>query len=176
MPRNRNLQSAWNYHALESPKPQTQPARVSLTADMGQVMQLDTKENILATLNPCPSLIPKESNERYSFRHPVYDALTSNAQQQMKNHSRYQTHLVCRSLDGHGFHEDGFTKGIEAAARIRHQEESDIDPRGLFLLQDWKNAEAEPLNTVAIRAIRVILGVLCKVVWVFCSLLFPSLI
>lgn len=156
-------------------KPEAQPGRVSLTADMRQVMQLNTNESILATLNPCPSLIPKDNVGKYSFRHPVYDALTSRAQRQMAKVQGARGIWFAGAWMGHGFHEDGFTKGIEAATRIRQKVEDDIEPRSLFPLDDWKEAEGEPLNNLAARIMRVALGVSCKIVWLVWSLLIPSL-
>ncbi|KAL4787620.1 hypothetical protein BJX76DRAFT_354100 [Aspergillus varians] len=144
MPRNPNIWSAWNYHVSSRSGGGTQLPRVSLTADMKAIMQLeDIKEPVLATLNPDFQNAPEGIVGTFQFQHPAYDLNTIQAQPLLKDIQGIRNVWYAGAWTGHGFHEDGFTKGVEIATQIRGRVEDYMDPRSIFHLKDWKTRDSQ---------------------------------
>lgn len=165
MPRKPTLWSAWNYHISSF-------SRACLTANMTEVMDItDFDKPILATLNPNPEMFPKGTTATFYFRHPIYDNLTAQAQHDMEQIQGKRGVWYAGAWMGHGFHEDGFTKGVEAAMQIRRQIEPNFSQDSVFPLKDWKNAERRTPVHTAIKIKKIFPGTRHGIVFFFSLIL-----
>lgn len=136
MPKDKRLWSAWDFHDLGA----SDQTRVSLTADLKRIMCLDTleDEHVLATLNPSPEKYPQGNSTPFYFRHPAYDQSTIPAQSRLDDIQGTRGIWYAGAWMGYGFHEDGYTKGVDAARRLC---EDLGHPVAAYKGQDWLSSE-----------------------------------
>lgn len=146
MPRNQRAWAVWNYHDFSF----LPSRRVSVTANLNllQGKGIPQTEPMLATLNPYSLPDPSLIEGIFHYEHPVYDGTTLKAQQEVKSIQGFRNIWFAGAWLGYGFHEDGFTKGIEIAQAICP--EIDIP----FDLTDWKANSPEYLETRKSRILK----------------------
>jgi hypothetical protein len=111
MPRARRLWSSWNYLAALSGEPQ------GVTYWMNALQPLATRTNYFVSLN---ARAPNEEKiiRRMSYRHPVFDARTLQAQKDLWALQGQQRTWFCAAYFGAGFHEDGLQAGLAVAEQL----------------------------------------------------------
>lgn len=120
MPKRREAWTAWNYLMTTGAR-----QAVSLTYWMNLLQSLDESKHgpVLVTLNPPFSPRPALTHGTYDYTHPLFDARTADAQARYLNSRVSPTSIQSKrgiSFAGawtkYGFHEDGFSSGLRAAA------------------------------------------------------------
>ncbi|PCH40211.1 amine oxidase [Wolfiporia cocos MD-104 SS10] len=114
MPRSRIAWSCWNYLT------QSHVDQVSLTYWMNDLQHISERKHgpVFVTLNPPSEPDPARVVSRHRYDHPVLDAKAVRAQQQISTiQGQNNVHYAGAWLK-YGFHEDGFTSGLRAAAAI----------------------------------------------------------
>jgi len=112
MPSRRHLWASWNYLAAQ------QSGRLSLTYWMNSLQPLETRTNYFVTLNPPPTLDPKEIVQRYTYHHPMFDGAALAAQRRLWLLQGRRRTWFAGSYFGYGFHEDGLQAGLAAAEEM----------------------------------------------------------
>ncbi len=110
MPRRRRLWTSWNYlgDGLHSD-------RLSVTYWMNQLQPLGPVPDVFVTLNPFRPVEERHVIRSFSYQHPVFDAGSLAAQQDLwRLQGRRQTWFA-GSYFGYGFHEDALQAGLAAA-------------------------------------------------------------
>lgn len=112
MPRTRKLWSSWNYLAAGNGEPQ------GVTYWMNALQPLATGTNYFVSLNAKAQ--PDESKivKRMSYRHPVFNAATLQAQKDLWVLQGPQRTWFCAAYFGAGFHEDGLQAGLAVAEQL----------------------------------------------------------
>jgi predicted NAD/FAD-binding protein len=164
------MRSAWTFHDLGDPASSSSPLRVSLTADLKHILNLEkvaglADTEVLATMNPSPLKMPQNQFKCFKFKHPAYDALTMEAQARIGEIQGNDRVWYSGAWMGHGFHEDGFTRGIQAAeqlcARLGRQ-------FSRFPLRDWtEQAGQQPRDRLLLNAWGSVLGLIIRILAVF---------
>jgi len=70
---------------------------------------------VLVTLNASPEPKPELVVARYDYEHPIMDLAALHARKQMVEIQNVRGLSYAGAYLGHGFHEDGFTSGLQAA-------------------------------------------------------------
>ena len=94
---------------------------------MNCLQALDTEEEYFVTLNPIREPDPKRVLYETVYTHPQYSPETMQAQARLPEIQGRRGIWWCGAWTGYGFHEDGFTSGLNAA-------------RALGATPPWENA------------------------------------
>jgi predicted NAD/FAD-binding protein len=90
---------------------------------MNRLQRVSEKENYFVSLN-CPDRIdPKKVLRHIEYEHPLFDLPAINAQEELPSLNRLspgQTTYYAGAWFKYGFHEDGYTSGLECAQAILH--------------------------------------------------------
>ena len=124
MPRRKLTWSSWN--VLQSADRLDDQA-VCLSYWMNCLQALDTEEEYFVTLNPIREPDPKRVLYETVYTHPQYSPETMQAQARLPEIQGRRGIWWCGAWTGYGFHEDGFTSGLNAA-------------RALGAAPPWENA------------------------------------
>lgn len=177
MPARREAWSAWNYidrapstsWSLLPSSEKFAIKRPSLTFYMNNLLGLESAndEPILTTLNPPYPPDPSAIQATLPYSHPVYDSRTLAEQEKMPTIQGKRNIWYAGAWMRYGFHEDGFTAGLEAAR--------DID-RNLnlpFPILDWRHSRGKTTGrltwtTILAREIVLFLQVMILTLqWLF---------
>jgi predicted NAD/FAD-binding protein len=164
------MRSAWTFHDLDDPASSSSPLRVSLTADLKHILNLEkvaglADKEILATMNPSPLKMPQNQFKSFKFKHPAYDALTMEAQARIDEIQGKDRVWYAGAWMGHGSHEDGFTRGIQAAKLLCAQLGRQFSP---FPLRDWTKPVEQQLRDRLLRnAWGSVLGLIIRILALF---------
>ena len=118
MPKTRRCWASWNYR-IE----QTIDGRILPTTHywMNRLQQVSDQENYFVSLN-CHELIdPAKVHRKIDYHHPLFDLEAIRAQRelpQLNQLSPNQTTYFAGAWFKYGFHEDGFTSGLECARAV----------------------------------------------------------
>lgn len=113
MPRRRKVWSAWNY--LSGPAQDGQrPVCVTYWLNLLQALPFQTP--VLVTLNPPTPPAPDAVHACFDYEHPVMDAATVAAQQQLPRIQGKDGIWYAGAWTGYGFHEDGLKSALRIAA------------------------------------------------------------
>ncbi|KAI5863436.1 amine oxidase [Durotheca rogersii] len=117
MPRRRNSWSAWNYLAVSSPWTGKDIDKVSLTYNMNILQHIPRAAfgDVLVTLNPYQEPRPETVQGRYTYSHPLYTVEAMRAQRALPRIQNRRGVSYAGAWTGYGFHEDGFSSGLEVA-------------------------------------------------------------
>ncbi|KAH9841479.1 uncharacterized protein C8Q71DRAFT_331646 [Rhodofomes roseus] len=124
MPERRATWSCWNYlTASEEGKDGRKKAnvdRVSLTYWMNALQHIPERDYgpLCVTLNPPFEPDPSRVIGEYHYEHPVLNAKAIRAQQEMPRIQGERGISFAGAWLKYGFHEDGFTSGMRAAAAL----------------------------------------------------------
>ena len=115
MPSNPSAWSTWNYLSTSSAS-----QNVSLTFNMASTSpdSLSTDGHIFTTLNPSRPPHPSTVQAAHSYAHPLYDITVLAQQERMPSIQGRRNIWFAGAWMKYGFHEDGFTAGLEAAMAI----------------------------------------------------------
>ncbi|KAF2664045.1 FAD/NAD(P)-binding domain-containing protein [Microthyrium microscopicum] len=114
--------SAWNYLTSTSPESPANPASttVSLTYNMNILQHLDVEEcdNVLVTLNPPKMPVKELIQYEIPYRHPIYTNEAVKAQADLGKIQGDRGIWFAGAWTGYGFHEDGFTSGLDVGLKV----------------------------------------------------------
>ncbi|RPD62510.1 FAD/NAD(P)-binding domain-containing protein [Lentinus tigrinus ALCF2SS1-7] len=134
MPKSRLAWSCWNYLTKSvtdaAGKYLPNVNQVSLTYWMNDLQHLSMKDHgpVLVTLNP--PFDPKPSLEfgRYKYDHPILSEEAIRAQDELPSIQRTRGISYSGAWTKYGFHEDGFTSGLRAAAALLQPQSPSSSP------------------------------------------------
>ena len=102
LPANRKAWASWNYHRLAD-----QPAAATLTYRMRTLQGIDSRDELLVTLNRDAAIDPANVLRTFDYAHPVYDAAAISAQTRHAELNGRNRTWFAGAYWGYGFHEDG---------------------------------------------------------------------
>jgi len=99
---------------------QTSAEAFSLTYCMNQLQHVseDVFGPVLVTLNASPEPRPELIVGRYDYQHPIMDLAALSARDKMSEIQNARGLSFAGAYLGHGFHEDGFRSGLQAAKAL----------------------------------------------------------
>ncbi len=110
LPRSRRAWASWNHHLLDE-----RTGRATLTYHMNQLQAIDSRHEILVTLNREDDIDPATVLGSYSYAHPVFDAAAVRAQGRRSEIQGHRGTYYCGAYWGYGFHEDGVRSAYDVA-------------------------------------------------------------
>ncbi len=113
LPRSRRAWASWNYHVVGD-----RPGRATLTYRMNSLQRLESRHQILVTLNRHEEVDPARVLGSWEYSHPVFDLETAAAQQRRKEIQGRGGVYYCGAYWGYGFHEDGVRSAIDVARHL----------------------------------------------------------
>lgn len=114
MPRARRFWSAWNYRATDN----GQETKLAVTYWMNALQKLDTPTQHFVSLNPQQDPAPHLVDGTFHYRHPLFNAETLAAQQDLWSLQGVNRTWYCGAWFGSGFHEDGLQAGLAVAEQL----------------------------------------------------------
>jgi predicted NAD/FAD-binding protein len=102
LPANRRTWASWNYHRLAD-----QPTVATLTYRMRSLQGIDSRDELLITLNRDDAIDPTKVLRTFDYAHPVYDAAAIAAQSRHEELNGLNRTWFAGAYWGYGFHEDG---------------------------------------------------------------------
>lgn len=118
MPRTRRCWASWNYRIDAAPGGQT-PATTHYW--MNSLQGVSDRENYFVSLNCHDRIAPERVLRRIDYEHPIFTLRAIAAQRELPQLNRLggdQTTYYAGAWFKYGFHEDGFTSGLECARAI----------------------------------------------------------
>jgi predicted NAD/FAD-binding protein len=114
LPRARRAQAAWNYRL---PSCHATPDSVHLSYNMNRLQRLETQETYVVTLNGSQSIAADRVIDTMNYTHPVYtsDSVAARGRLPKLNDGVL---AYAGAYHGWGFHEDGCSSGVAAAASL----------------------------------------------------------
>lgn len=114
LPRARRAQAAWNYRL---PACRATPDTVHLSYNMNRLQRLDTQETYVVTLNGPNTVAADRVIDTMNYTHPVYtsDSVAARGRLPSLNDGVL---AYAGAYHGWGFHEDGCSSGVAAAASL----------------------------------------------------------
>ena len=115
MPKNKKSWASWVYLANKSEK---NPNSISLSYWMNNLQLLNTRKNILATINP--EHFPNKTKifDKHIFEHPIFNQQAINTQDKIDDIQGKDRIWYAGAWQKYGFHEDGFTSAIKIAKKL----------------------------------------------------------
>jgi uncharacterized protein len=114
MPRIKRFWSAWNYRL-----PVTGRASVpDITYWMNALQKLDSPAQHFVSLNPQTAPAAALQDGTYSYRHPIFNDATMDAQHHLWRLQGQDRLWFCGAWFGAGFHEDGLQAGLAVAEHL----------------------------------------------------------
>lgn len=157
LPQRRKAWAAWNYLTLSKGYPSAQKIdQVCLTYNMNILQHIPTRTfgDVLVTLNPLHR--PKEIQGEYRYEHPLYTVQAMEAQRRLPSIQGRRGVYYAGAWTKYGFHEDGFSSGLEAAL--------DIGAEIPFEFTDSRYSRGKrPVLGLRDYALRVVLWLLIRV-------------
>lgn len=111
LPRTKAARASWNFQVV----PHTGP---TLTYYLNRLQDLDADEHYCVTLNRTAEIAPDRVIARFSYEHPVLTRESLAAQRELPALSGPRCTAFAGAHHGYGFHEDGLSSGIAAAAAL----------------------------------------------------------
>ncbi len=115
MPKRRAAWASWVYVEPDGPKRD----RIDLTYWMNSLQPIPKDDPLFVTLNSNRPINPALIHDSVTFRHPVYDMLAQQAQQQIRAMNGARCTWFCGAWMRNGFHEDGFASAVEVVEGMR---------------------------------------------------------
>jgi predicted NAD/FAD-binding protein len=118
MPRTRRCWASWNYRIDATPGGQTQ---ATTHYWMNSLQGVSDRENYFVSLNCHDRIAPERVLRRIDYEHPIFTLGAIAAQRELPQLNRLgadQTTYYAGAWFKYGFHEDGFTSGLECARAI----------------------------------------------------------
>jgi predicted NAD/FAD-binding protein len=121
MPKTRRCWASWNYRIDAGPGGESIPTTHYW---MNRLQGVSDRENYFVSLNCHERVSPEKILRRIEYEHPLFNLAAIRAQKELPalNHlSVDQTTYYAGAWFKYGFHEDGFTSGLECARAIRRE-------------------------------------------------------
>ncbi len=121
MPRTRRCWASWNYRIDTGPSGELRPTTHYW---MNRLQGVSDRVNYFVSLNCHHRVAPDRVIRRIEYEHPLFDLAAIAAQRELPELNRIapgQTTYFAGAWFKYGFHEDGFTSGIECARAITGQ-------------------------------------------------------
>ena len=118
MPRTRRCWASWNYRVE---MPGAGPATATTHYWMNSLQDVSRRRDYFVSLNCHERVRPADVLARIEYRHPLFDRAAVRAQADLPRLNRAgaeQTTWFAGAWTRYGFHEDGFTSGLECARAI----------------------------------------------------------
>ena len=75
-------------------------------------------QSVIVSLNPIREIAVDKVLGEYAYEHPIFDHSAIRAQRQVSWLQGQNNTYFCGAWMGYGFHEDGFTAGVNAARQM----------------------------------------------------------
>ncbi len=113
MPRRRLAWACWNYHSIANHE-----GPLALTYNMNMLQNLDTRENLMVTLNRSDMIDRSRIILRATYHHPVFTPASIAAQARQREINGHHGTYYCGAWWRNGFHEDGVVSAMDALAHF----------------------------------------------------------
>lgn len=117
MPRRRRAWASWVYRARTG----EDAPHINVTYWMNRLQNIPHDDPLFVSLNPEREIPDHLVHDDTVFRHPVFDQAAFEAQARIGGIQGRNRTWFAGAWTGYGFHEDGFTSGLNAARAIREQ-------------------------------------------------------
>jgi predicted NAD/FAD-binding protein len=117
LPANRRAWASWNYHRLPD-----HPTEATLTYRLRSLQGIDSRDELLITLNRDDAIDPDKVLRSFDYTHPVYDVAAVAAQQRQEELNGIRRTWFCGAYWGYGFHEDGVQSARVVCRRLAGEE------------------------------------------------------
>jgi predicted NAD/FAD-binding protein len=121
MPKTRRCWASWNYRIDAGPHAEAIPTTHYW---MNRLQGVSDRENYFVSLNCHDRVAPEKVLRRIEYEHPLFSLGAIRAQKELpalNNLSTDQTTYYAGAWFKYGFHEDGFTSGLECARAITRE-------------------------------------------------------
>lgn len=118
MPRTKRCWASWNYRIEPTPDGRILPTTHYW---MNRLQQVSDKENYFVSLNCHEQVDPAKVHRKIDYHHPLFDLDAIKAQKELPGLNSIhpdQTTYYAGAWFKYGFHEDGFTSGLDCARAI----------------------------------------------------------
>ena len=121
MPRTRRCWASWNYRIDEARDGGVMP---STHYWMNSLQGVSRRKDYFVSLNSHDRIAPREVLKRIEYEHPLFDSAAVAAQRELPSLNQIgpeQTTYYAGAWFKYGFHEDGFTSGLDCARAVSGQ-------------------------------------------------------
>lgn len=115
LPRAPGARASWNYHVLPDAAARR---RATVTYWMNNLQGLESRHDILLTLNRHDEIDPASVIDRYEVSHPVFDRAALAAQGRRHEIQGRGGTWYAGAYWGHGFHEDGVRSALDVTRAL----------------------------------------------------------
>jgi predicted NAD/FAD-binding protein len=115
MPRRRAAWCSWNYRSTACGDGD---AGVSVTYHLNRLQGLSARQDYFVSVNPAREPAPETVLDETVMAHPLYTESSVGAQAALRAVSGSLRTAYAGAYLGHGFHEDGYRSGVEAARAL----------------------------------------------------------
>ena len=113
LPRNRRARASWNYHLS------TDEGRgATLTYWMNRLQSIESRHQLLVTLNRDDEVDPARRLGRFDYDHPVFDAAALAAQRRRPEIQGARGTYYAGAYWEYGFHEDGVRSALDVCRHL----------------------------------------------------------
>jgi predicted NAD/FAD-binding protein len=113
LPRCRRARASWNYHLST-----TGDRGATLTYWMNRLQAIDSRHELLVTLNRDDEVEPTSRLGRYDYDHPVFDAAALAAQRRRPEIQGVRGTYYAGAYWEYGFHEDGVRSALDVCRHL----------------------------------------------------------
>jgi predicted NAD/FAD-binding protein len=117
LPANTKAWASWNYHRLPD-----EPTEATLTYRLRALQGVESRDELLITLNRDDAIDPASVLRTFDYAHPVYDAAAITAQRRQEELNGVQRTWFCGAYWGYGFHEDGVQSARVVCRRLADED------------------------------------------------------
>jgi predicted NAD/FAD-binding protein len=115
LPRRRSARASWNFARTNCGVSSFRP---TITYYLNRLQRLDADRDYCVTLNRNEDIVPESVIARMTYEHPVYTLESLAAQRDLPALSGPRHTVYAGAHHGNGFHEDGLSSGVRAAALL----------------------------------------------------------
>jgi uncharacterized protein len=115
MPQRRRVWSSWNY--VGSSQADDRQA-VPISYWMNRLQNLDARHDVFVSLNPRRDIDPHKIDASFTYRHPIFDRASIQAQSRVHEIQGKDRIWYCGAYLRYGFHEDGCMSGLAVARAL----------------------------------------------------------
>jgi len=113
LPANRRAWASWNYHRIAD-----QPGRATLTYRLRSLQGIESRDELLVTLNRDDAIDPSKVLRTFDYAHPVFDVAAIAAQARHEELNGQHRTWFAGAYWGYGFHEDGVQSARVVCRRL----------------------------------------------------------
>ncbi|KAJ3257609.1 hypothetical protein HK103_004381 [Boothiomyces macroporosus] len=168
MPKNRTTWSSWNY--LTEVQDEAKSTTMCLSYWMNNLQTFIDPEvfgNVIVTMNP--TRLPDENKVlgSWNYTHPSYSSETIKSQDELHKIQNKRRTLFAGAWTNYGFHEDGCTSGLLAAAQLGAKCPFEIVLNGGRPKYGVKKADAKARNSFDIIPLLSITAILVACIYAY---------